>query len=144
MIKIITIGHIPKDCDQEIIYCGDSLSSGTIELNFRIEDRLIIGIDNNFHKPFEGKLFMPNSKHLKELSLFIFNFGLELSCNSIYNGFSLLLNKQDSFSQKFRIIESLGGIFKNDNLRYNGKIYLRMYLENNVEILGEDICLKFL
>jgi hypothetical protein len=144
MIKIITIGLIPKNCDYKTIYCGDSESSGTVELNFKIENQQIIGLDNNLHLPFDGEVFTPNSKHLKELSKFILNFGLKLSSNSIYNGFSLLLNKQDSFYQKFKIIESIGGTFNNNDFIYNGKIYLRMYFDNNGEISDEDVCLKLL
>ena len=52
MIKIITIGLIPKNCDYKTIYCGDSESSGTVELNFKIENQQIIGLDNNLHLPF--------------------------------------------------------------------------------------------
>lgn len=138
----MTIGLIATDCNQETIYCGDSSSSDTIELNFRVLDKKIIGIDNTFRLHFTDELFTPNSVYLKELSKFISTYGIKLSHNSIYNGFSLLLNELNSFSQKFRILESIGGAFKNQCFKNNGKIYLRLYLERNGEILSEKVCIK--
>jgi hypothetical protein len=31
---VLTIGYVPEDNSLDIIYCGDSDSSGTMELNF--------------------------------------------------------------------------------------------------------------
>ena len=39
MKKIISIGSIPEDSKTEIIYCGDSETSKTVELNFKIENQ---------------------------------------------------------------------------------------------------------
>ena len=142
MDKVITIGLIPTDCNRETIYCGDSSTSETIELNFRVLDKQIRGIDNTFVLHFMGELFTPNSQYLKEISKFISTHGIKLPHNSIYNGFSLLLNGLDSFSQKFRIVESIGGTFNNQVFKNNGKIYLRMYFDKNGEILRENVCIK--
>ena len=48
MKKIISIGSIPEDSKTEIIYCGDSETSKTVELNFKIENQNIHGLDNEF------------------------------------------------------------------------------------------------
>ena len=33
---VLTIGYVPEDNSLDIIYCGDSDSSGTMELNFEV------------------------------------------------------------------------------------------------------------
>ncbi|MAR44133.1 MAG: hypothetical protein CMC48_08695 [Flavobacteriaceae bacterium] len=144
MVKIISIGLIPSDSKSEIIQCGDSETSNTIELNFKIENQNILGLDNNFSFSFVGVFLTPNSNHLKELSKYISKFGLKISYNTIYNGFSLLDDLKDTFSQKFKIIESGGGVFENTNLKYNGKFYLRKYLDNNGKIVHENVCIKLI
>ena len=142
MIKTISIGSIPVDSKSQVIYCGDSETSHTIELNFKIVNQKIVGLDNDFSFSFQGDFIAPNSDHLKELSNYISSYGLKISPNQIYNGLILLRDEKDFFSQKFRLVESVGGTFKNKDFVYNGKIYLRMYLEKDNEILRESICVK--
>jgi len=143
-VKIISIGLIPLDSQSEVIYCGDSETSQTVELNFKLENQKILGLDNNYSSSIEGDFLTPNSNHLKELSIFISNFGLDISSNQIYNGFYLLDDEKENFSQKFKIIESEGGVFENVNLMYNGKFYFRKYLEVDGEISEENVCVKIL
>ena len=142
MIKIISIGSIPVDSKSQVIYCGDSETSITIELNFKIENQNIVGLDNDFSFSFQGDFITPNSDHLKELSKYISSYGLKISPNQIYNGLILLRDEIDFFSQKFRLVESVGGTFENKDFVYNGNLYLRMYLEKDSEILKETICVK--
>jgi len=142
MIKTISIGSIPVYSKSQVIYCGDSETSHTIELNFKIVNQKIVGLDNDFSFSFQGDFITPNSDHLKELSNYISSYGLKISPNQIYNGLILLRDEKDFFSQKFRLVESVGGTFKNKDFVYNGKIYLRMYLEKDNEILRESICVK--
>lgn len=142
MIKIISIGSIPVDSKSQVIYCGDSETSITIELNFKIENQNIVGLDNDFSFSFQGDFITPNSDHLKELSKYISIYGLKISPNQIYNGLILLRDEKDLFSQKFKLVESVGGTFKNKDFVYNGNLYLRMYLEKDGEILKETICVK--
>ena len=142
MIKIISIGSIPVDSKSQVIYCGDSETSITIELNFKIENQNIVGLDNDFSFSFQGDFITPNSDHLKELSNYISSYGLKISPNQIYNGLILLRDEKDLFSQKFKLVESVGGTFKNKDFVYNGNLYLRMYLEKDGEILKETICVK--
>lgn len=142
MIKIISIGSIPVDSKSQVIYCGDSETSKTIELNFKIEYQNIVGLDNDFSFSFQGDFITPNSDHLKELSKYISSYGLKISPNHIYNGLILLRDEKDFFSQKFRLVESVGGTFENKDFVYNGNLYLRMYLEKDGEILKETICVK--
>jgi len=142
MIKTISIGSIPVDSKSQVIYCGDSETSHTIELNFKIVNQKIVGLDNDFSFSFQGDFITPNSDHLKELSNYISSYGLKISPNQIYNGLILLRDEKDFFSQKFRLVESVGGTFNNKDFVYNGKIYLRMYLEKDNKILKETICVK--
>ena len=142
MIKTISIGSIPVDSKSQVIYCGDSETSITIELNFKIENQNIVGLDNDFSFSFQGDFITPNSDHLKELSKYISSYGLKISPNQIYNGLILLRDEKDLFSQKFKLVESVGGTFKNKDFVYNGNLYLRMYLEKDGEILKETICVK--
>ena len=144
MTKIISIGYIPKDSTTDLIFCGDSENSNTMELNFRIENQLISGIDNDLTISFTGDFLSPNSYHLNELSKYISNFGLNISTNQIYNGFLLLDNQEDFFYQKFKVIDSSGGVFENKNQMYNGRCYFRKYHEINDEITKEKICIKML
>ena len=144
MIEYITIGKIPENCKSLIIYCGDYSSDETIEYNFSIKKNKILGIDNDFSCEFEEEIFKPNSKVLTKLSNYIKPFGIELSTNSIYNGVNLLIHKKDSFSPKWIIVDSEGGIIKNEKFQYNGNYYLRRSIEKNQEFSEESICVKII
>ena len=69
---------------------------------------------------------------------------MDLSTNSIYNAYNLLIHKKDSFSQRWIIVDSEGGAIQNENLQYNGMYYLRRIVEKNEEIVEESICVKML
>ena len=92
----------------------------------------------------EEEIFRPNSKALNELSNNIKSYGMDLSTNSIYNAYNLLIHKKDSFSQRWIIVDSEGGAIQNENLQYNGMYYLRRIVEKNEEIVEESICVKML
>ncbi len=107
-------------------------------------DNKISAFDSDFSYYSEEEIFKPNSKALNELSNNIKSFGIELSTNSIYNAYNLLIHKNDSFSQKWIIVDSEGGAFQNENLQYNGMRYLRRVVEKNEDIVEESICVKML
>ena len=46
---VLTIGYVPQENNLNIIYCGDSDSSGTMELNFEIVENICSGIANDFN-----------------------------------------------------------------------------------------------
>ena len=145
MTEYITIGKIPENCKSLIIYCGDYSSDETIEYTFSIKKNNILGIDNDFSCEFEEEIFKPNSKVLTKISNYIKTFGIELSINSIYNGIKLLIDKKDSLSsQKWRIIDSEGGIIQNEKFQYNGNYYLRRSLEKDDNFIDENICVKII
>ena len=144
MVEYITIGKIPENCKSLIIYCGDYSLSDTIEFNFSITPKKILGLDNSFSCDVEDGVFKPNSKVLSKISDYIRPLGVDLPTNSIYNGSNLLIHKKDSFSQKFSIIDSEGGEIQNQNFQYNGLNYLRRCVENNDEIIEENICIKMI
>ena len=142
MIEYITIGRIKEDCTLTVISCGDYSSSDTIEFAFEVGEKQIVGIDNGFTCDVTEKVFKANSQALRKISEYIKPHGVNLSTNSLYIGFKLLINKKDSFLQKFSIIDSEGGEFKNKNLQYNGLHYLRRSVEKNYEMIEESICIK--
>jgi hypothetical protein len=144
MIEYITIGKITENCKSLIIYSGDYSSTDTIEFNFSITAKKILGLDNSFSCDVEDEVFKPNSKVLSKISDYVRPHGLDLPTNSIYNGFNLLIHKKDSFSQKFSIIDSVGGAFQNQNFQYNGLNYLRRCVEINDEFIEENICIKLI
>ena len=144
MIEYITIGKIPENCKSLIIYCGDYSSDETIECSFSITKKKILGLDNSFSCDVEEDVFKPNSKVLTKLSDYIRPFGIDLSTNSIYNGVNLLIHKKDSFSQKWRIVDSEGGEIQNEKFQYNGLNYLRRSVEKNDEFIEENICVKMI
>ena len=145
MTEYITIGKIPENCKSLIIYCGDYSSDETIEYTFSIKKNNILGIDNDFSCEFEEEIFKPNSKVLTKISNYIKTFGIELSTNSIYNGIKLLIDKKDYLSsQKWRIIDSEGGIIQNEKFQYNGNYYLRRSLEKDDNFIDENICVKII
>jgi hypothetical protein len=144
MVEHITIGKIPENCKSLIIYCGDYSLSDTIEFNFSVTKKKIIGIDNSFSCDVEEDVFKPNSKVLSKISDYMRPLGIDLPTNSIYNGFNLLIHKKDSFSQKFFIVDSEGGEIQNQNFQYNGKYYLRRSVEKNDEFIEENICVKMI
>ena len=144
MIEFITIGKIRENSKSLIIYCGDYASDDTIEFSFCIKNNKIIGIDNEFSCDIAEEIFKPNSSVLTKLSNYIKPLGIELSTNSIYNGVNLLIHKKDSFSQKWRIIDSEGGEIQNEKYQFNGMTYLRRSVEKSEEIIEESICIKWI
>ena len=140
MLRYITIGKILKGCKSERIYCGDESIEDKIEFNFSIQKNLILGLDNSFKLDYDEEIFKPNSNILIKMHEFLLPKGIELSPNSIFNGFKLLIDKQDSFSQRFEIVDSEGGSINNFKFQYNGKYYLRMIKEKE----QENICVKTL
>ena len=144
MVEFITIGKILENSKSLIIYCGDYTSDDTIEFSFCIKNNKIIGIDNEFSSDIAEEIFKPNSSVLTKLSNYIKPLGIELSANSIYNGVNLLIHKKDSFSQKWRIIDSEGGEIQNKKFQFNGMTYLRRIVEISEEIIEESICIKWI
>ena len=144
MKEFITIGKISKNCKSAIIYCGDYSSDDTTECTFDIVNNKISAFDSDFFYESEEEIFRPNSKALNELSNNIKSYGMDLSTNSIYNAYNLLIHKKDSFSQRWIIVDSEGGAIQNENLQYNGMYYLRRIVEKNEEIVEESICVKML
>ena len=144
MKEFITIGKISKNCKSTIIYCGDYSSDDTTECTFDIVYNKISAFDSDFFYESEEEIFKPNSDALNELSNNIKSFGIDLSTNSIYNAYNLLIYKKDSFSQRWIIVDSEGGAIQNENLQYNGMCYLRRIVEKNEDIVEESICVKML
>ena len=144
MKEFITIGKILKNCKSSIIYCGDYSSNETTECTYNIINNKISAFDSDFSYESEEEIFRPNSKALNELSNNIKSYGMDLSTNSIYNAYNLLIHKKDSFSQRWIIVDSEGGAIQNENLQYNGMYYLRRIVEKNEDIVEESICVKML
>ena len=144
MKEFITIGKISENCKSLIIYCGDYSSDDTTECTYNIINNKISAFDDDFLFESEEEIFKPNSKALNELSNNIKSFGIELSANSIYNAYNLLNHKKDSFAQRWIIVDSEGGAFQNEELKYNGMCYFRRILEKNEHIIEESICVKML
>tara|TARA_B000000475_G_scaffold211290_1_gene173332 strand:+ start:190 stop:624 length:435 start_codon:yes stop_codon:yes gene_type:complete len=144
MKEFITIGKISKNCKSLIIYCGDYSSDDTTECTYNIINNKISAFDDDFLYESEEEIFKPNSKALNELSNNIKSFGIELSANSIYNAYNLLIHKKDSFAQRWIIVDSEGGAFQNEELKYNGMCYFRRILEKNEHIIEESICIKLI
>ena len=142
MKEFITIGKISENCKSLIIYCGDYSSDDTTECTYNIINNKISAFDDDFLYESEEEIFKPNSKALNELSNNIKSFGIELSANSIYNAYNLLIHKKDSFAQRWIIVDSEGGAFQNEELKYNGMCYFRRILEKNEHIIEESICVK--
>ena len=144
MKEFITIGKILENCKSAIIYCGDYTSDDTTECTFDIVNNKISAFDSDFFYESEEEIFKPNSDALNELSNNIKSFGIELSANSIYNAYNLLIHKKDSFAQRWIIVDSEGGAIQNEELQYNGMCYLRRIVEKNEDIIEESICVKIL
>ena len=99
---------------------------------------------DNLSNESEEEIFRPNSKALNDLSNNIKSYGMDLSTNSIYNAYNLLIHKKDSFSQRWTIVDSEGGAIQNEELKYNGACYFRRVLEKNEDIIEESVCVKML
>ena len=128
-----------------LLAAGDSkrLKSNTPK-PYNIINNKISAFDSDFSYKSEEEIFRPNSKALNELSNNIKSYGMDLSSNSIYNAYNLLIHKKDSFSQRWIIVDSEGGAIQNENLQYNGMYYLRRIVEKNEDIVEESICVKML
>lgn len=139
---VLTIGYVPQENNLNIIYCGDSDSSGTMELNFEIVENICSGIDNNFNVKIENSdLWDHNSSFYNSISTYLSNYlNLVLSPSQVYGGYVLLNDEPDIHSLNMRIIDSEAGTFSNQNKEHNGKIYLRYYFEEDGEIYDESVC----
>ena len=139
----MTWGFIPAKNTSETIYCGDSETSGTIELNFEVIGHVCKGIDNDFNVEFaSNELWDPNSEIYNSISLFISSkFDVTITPGLIYGGYILVNDEPDDYSSIFEIIDSTSGVFKNDNKEHNGKVFLRYYFEEDEEIYDEKVCL---
>ncbi len=140
---VMTWGFIPIQASEETIYCGDSETSGTLELNFEIIDNICKGIDNDFKENLDNnELWDMKSSFYKTISDFISDaFKLHILASQIYGGYVLVNDEPDDFSSIFKIIESEGGVFSNENSQYNGNLYLRHYLEEGNEVYDEKVCI---
>lgn len=143
MKEVITIGFIPFDCKSQEISCGDCLSSGTAEQSYLIGEGCITGIDSDLRIAFDANPVVPNSPFLMLLSDHLGQFSLNLTANALYNALTMLRSGKERFSSKFRIVESEGGVFRNERYAFNGHYYVRRYEEYaDCGIVNELICVK--
>ncbi len=94
----MTLGIIPIDSSSETIYCGDSETSQTNELNFEIVGNSFNGIDNDFNYGFSvNELWLSNSNLYLAISKYISEyFGESIIPELIYGCFLLLMMSQTS------------------------------------------------
>ena len=139
---VITCGFILKDCDTEIIYCGDADNSRTKELNFEIIEDSCSGIDNDFNvKLNNSELWDSKSSFYEKIASYLSAYlEIPISPCKIYGAYILLNEEPCHHSLNFEIIESESGVFRNNNQEHNGKIFLRYYLEEKDEIYEEKVC----
>ena len=139
---VLTWGLIPIDSSSETIYCGDSETSKTKELNFEIVGNSFKGIDNDFDYDISvNELWQSNSNLYLAISTYISEyFGESIAPEQIYAGYSFVNGEPDEHSLSFEIIESEAGVFINNNQKYNGKIYMRYYFEEEGGIYDEQVC----
>lgn len=139
---VLTWGLIPIDSSSETIYCGDSETSKTKELNFEIVGNSFKGVDNDFDYYFSvNELWQSNSNLYLAISTYISEyFGESIAPEQIYGGYSFVNDEPDENSLSFETIESEAGVFINNNQKYNGKIYMRYYFEEEGEIYDEQVC----
>ena len=139
---VITFGFILKDCDTEIIYCGDADNSGTKELSFEIIEDSCAGIDNDFNvKLNNSELWDSKSSFYEKIASYLSTYlEIPISPCKIYGAYILLNDEPGDHSFNFEIIESESGVFRNNNQGHNGKIFLRYYFEEKDEIYEEKVC----
>ncbi|MEO2144007.1 MAG: hypothetical protein ABGW83_07835 [Flavobacteriaceae bacterium] len=140
---VMTWGYIPSGNKSNQIYCGDSESSSTIEQNFEIIENTLSGIDNDLNIEFDFKdLWDPDSNLYSTLSKHLeIAFSVSLKPNEIYDAYCLV-NDEPNEGVNFSEIESSAGIFLNTNKKYNNKIFLRYYFEEEGEIYDEKVCVR--
>jgi len=141
---VITYGYIPLNNDQTEIYCGDSDTSGTQELNFEIIEDDFLGIDNDLKIKFNGSdIWDAESELYKILSKTISNyFKFDVTPNTLFGTYGLIQDEPNEFSENFEFIDSEGGIINNFENELNGKIYVRSYIEEDEEIFDEKVILS--
>lgn len=139
---VITIGYVPLENYSDLIYCGDSDSSGTMELNFEVVKNICSGVDNDFNISIENSdLWDYSSSFYKSISTYVSNYlNLVISPSQVYGSYALLNDEPDNHSLNMEIIDSEAGTFSNENKEHNGKIYLRYYFEEDGEIYEESVC----
>lgn len=137
----LTKGYVPQYNSLNNIYCCDSDSSGTMELNFKIIENIWSGIDNNFNVKIENSdLWDHNSSFYNLISTYLSNYlNLVLSSSQVYGGYVLLNDEPDNHSLKMGVIDSEAGTLSNQNNEHNGKIYLQHYFEEDGEIYDQSV-----
>ena len=83
----------------------------------------------------DSNLYSTLSKHLE------IAFSVSLKPNEIYDAYCLV-NDEPNEGVNFSEIESSAGIFLNTNKKYNNKIFLRYYFEEEGEIYDEKVCVR--
>ena len=138
---VLTYGYVPIDHKVEEIYCGDSETSETLELNFEIIEDYFLGIDNDFKLEIQGHdLWNHESIFYRKLSKTISDyFGFDFSEQFLFGGYSLLLDEPTEFSGKYEFVESEEGIVNNFNCSLNGKVFIRFYFEEDGDIFDEKV-----
>ena len=143
--NIIKIGKQAKGASLLLSKISSKQKNNAIEaMADNIINNKISAFDSDFSYESEEQIFKPNSKALNELSNNIKSCGMELSANSIYNAYNLLIYKKDFFAQRWIIVDSEGGAIQNEELKYNGMCYFRRIVEKNEDIIEESICVKML
>lgn len=72
---VLTIGYVPEDNSADLIHCGDSDASLTMELNFEIIENTCLGIDNDFSVKIENSdLWDHNSSFYHSISTYLSNY----------------------------------------------------------------------
>ena len=83
---------ILKDCDTEIIYCGDADNSGTKEFNFEIIEDSCSGIDYDFDvKLSNSELWDSKSSFYEKIASYLSTYlEIPISPSKIYGAYILL------------------------------------------------------
>jgi hypothetical protein len=141
---VLTFGYVPLGNVNSEIFCGDSDSSGTLEMNFELLEGDFLGIDNDLEIKMQGAdIWNPESKLYDELSETISTyFGFKVSQQFLFGAYSLLLEEPVEESEAFKFIESEAGIIDNLENFMVGKIYIRYYFEEDEEIFDEKVIIS--
>lgn len=141
---VLTYGYVPINNNQTEIYCGDSDTSETQELNFEIIDDDFLGIDIELKIKFKGPdLWHVDSELYSKLSETISNyFKIDVSPQLLYGAYGLIQDEPNEFSNNFEFIDSEGGVVSNFENELNGKLFLRSYFEEDEEIFEEKVIIS--
>jgi hypothetical protein len=141
---LLDIGYIPKDCDSEIISCGDPDGSGTKEVSLEwVGNEISSSTSTERVNTASQNIWDPNSQvwtEVVEKFLSDLSSDKKIDPKKICGSWAIFQDEEPQVSGLKVVSEDDdGGEFANDEGEFNGHFYIRYQLQEDDEFYGEKV-----